>query len=95
MNREGLVKAMSRGNKLGVGVNETVLQSFIEEVSRELGDGGKVKVKGFGNFEVTRRNSCTGFNPKTREKIATKASVIPKFKPSPLLKASLAEDGVV
>ena len=51
-----------------------------------LADGEKVKVIGFGNFEVRDRAARKGRNPQTGEEISIAASKVPAFKPGKALK---------
>jgi DNA-binding protein HU-beta len=56
------------------------LNAFIETVSEELKNKGKVTLVGFGTFAVAHRKEKTGVNPKTGDKIAIKAKDVPVFK---------------
>ena len=66
--------------------NEDVLNAFVNAVSKELKRGGKVKLVGFGTFEVGKRAARTGRNPQTGAEIKIKASEKPKFKAGKALK---------
>jgi len=65
---------------------EILVNSFIETVSDELSNKGKVTLVGFGTFAVAHRKEKTGVNPKTGEKITIKARHVPVFKPGKTLK---------
>ena len=56
------------------------LDAFLESIKEELGNGGKVTLVGFGNFEVAERAERMGRNPKTGEEMLIAASKAPKFK---------------
>ena len=86
MNKTELIEAMAKSNKLSKKENETVLNSFVEAVEKELKKGGKVQLVGFGTFEVGKRAARTGRNPQTGEEIKIKASKAPKFKAGKALK---------
>lgn len=54
-----------------------------------LETGEKLKVAGFGNFEVKQKNNRRGRNPQTGEAITIKARRILTFKPSMVLRNAL------
>ncbi|MCO5114658.1 MAG: integration host factor subunit alpha [Bdellovibrionaceae bacterium] len=51
-----------------------------------LNDGQKVKISGFGNFEVREKESRVGRNPQTGDQIIIDARRVLSFKPSQVLK---------
>lgn len=57
-----------------------------------LEDGTKIKISGFGNFEVRDKNARPGRNPQTREELTISARRILRFKPSQKLKDRLNAD---
>lgn len=54
-----------------------------------LGDGGKVKISGFGNFLVREKKERIGRNPQTGEQLKISARRVLTFRPSQVLKAKL------
>ena len=86
MNRTELISAMSEKSELTKVDTEKALKAFIDTVTEELKNGGKVQLVGFGTFEVTERAECQGRNPKTGEAITIPASKSPKFKAGKALK---------
>ena len=76
-----------------VGFPRTELEEIVEEtfaiIKRTVLGEGKVKLTGFGNFEVRYRKPRRGRNPQTGEgmMIAGRKSLV--FKPSPALKKSV------
>jgi len=54
-----------------------------------LETGGKVKISGFGNFEVKQKADRRGRNPQTGDTITITARRVLTFKPSVLLKQAL------
>jgi len=54
-----------------------------------LGTGEKIKIAGFGTFEVKQKKDRTGRNPQTGEAITIDARRILTYKPSNLLKARI------
>ena len=86
MNRTELISAMSEKSELTKVDTEKALKAFIDTVTEELKNGGKVQLVGFGTFEVTERAERQGRNPKTGEAITIPASKSPKFKAGKALK---------
>ncbi len=86
MNKTELVDAMAEQTELSKKDVEKVLKSFVDVVSQELKDGGKVQLVGFGTFEVSERAAREGRNPQTGETMEIKASKAPKFKAGKALK---------
>jgi len=86
MNKTELVAAMVNQTNLAKKDVEAVLNSFMEVVTKELQDGEKVQLVGFGTFEVAERAARTGRNPSTKEVIEIPASKAPKFKAGKALK---------
>lgn len=54
-----------------------------------LANGEKVKISGFGKFEVRQKKSRVGRNPQTGERITITARKVLNFSPSQVLKAML------
>lgn len=86
MNKQELIDAMAKADKLSKADNERVLSAFVDAVTKELKKGGKVQLVGFGTFEVGKRAARTGRNPQTGAEIKIKASKAPKFKAGKALK---------
>ena len=86
MNRTELISAMSEKSELTKVDTEKALKAFIDTITEELKNGGKVQLVGFGTFEVTERAERQGRNPKTGEAITIPASKSPKFKAGKALK---------
>ena len=80
MNRTELIDAIAKETQLTKKDVEAVLKSFIDVVTGELKEGGKVQLVGFGTFEVSERAAREGRNPQTGESMEIKASKAPKFK---------------
>jgi integration host factor subunit alpha len=51
--------------------------------------GEKIKISGFGNFEVKQKKDRKGRNPQTAETITIEARKILSFKPSMLLRQAM------
>ena len=86
MNKVELVAAIAEKSELTKVDAEKALKAFIDTVTDELKNGGKVQLVGFGTFEVAKRAERQGRNPKTGEAITIPASKSPKFKAGRSLK---------
>ncbi len=86
MNKTELVAAISKETKLTKKDTEAAVNAFVDVVSKELKNGGKIQLVGFGTFEVSKRAAREGRNPQTGETMKIKASKAPKFKAGKALK---------
>ena len=89
MNKTELVAAIAEQTQLSKKDTEAALKAFIDVVSAELKNGGKVQLVGFGTFEVVERPERTGRNPQTKKTITIPASKAPKFKAGKALKETV------
>ena len=65
------------------------LESVFSIMKNTLETGEKLKIAGFGNFEIKQKADRRGRNPQTGESITIEARRILTFKPSPLLKKAI------
>ena len=73
-----------------VGLNKREAKEFVDaffDALREaLEQGRQVKLSGFGNFDLRRKNQRPGRNPKTGEEIPISARTVVTFRPGQKLK---------
>ncbi len=69
-----------------------IVETVFETMKQSLERGEKVKISGFGNFEVREKKQRVGRNPQTGEEILIEARRVLVFRPSQLLKAALNEE---
>jgi integration host factor subunit alpha len=73
-----------------VGLNKREAKEFVDaffDALREALEGGRqVKLSGFGNFDLRRKNQRPGRNPKTGEEIPISARTVVTFRPGQKLK---------
>ena len=62
------------------------VDAFFEVVREALERGEQVKLSGFGNFDLRRKNQRPGRNPKTGEEIPISARRVVTFRPGQKLK---------
>lgn len=86
MNKTELVAAMAEQAEMTKKDAEKALTAFTEVVAKELKNGGKVQLVGFGTFEVSERSAREGRNPQTGETMKISACKAPKFKAGKALK---------
>ena len=89
MNKTELINAMAEKAELSKKDAEKALNAFIDTVTEELADGGKVQLIGFGAFETSERAARMGRNPQTGEEMEIPASIVPKFKAGKALKEAV------
>ncbi|MCD8181926.1 MAG: HU family DNA-binding protein [Bacteroides sp.] len=80
MNKAELINAMAAESGLSKADSKKALDAFIASVTKELKQGGKVALVGFGTFGVSERAARTGINPATKAKINIPAKKVAKFK---------------
>ncbi len=66
-----------------------MLESVLSIMKTTLETGEKIKIAGFGNFEVKQKKDRRGRNPQTGEAITIDARRILTFKPSSLLRQAI------
>jgi integration host factor subunit alpha len=67
--------------------SKDMVEAFFEIVHGTLVDGHDVKLSGFGNFNIRRKASRPGRNPRTGESIPIKARNVVTFHASHKLKS--------
>lgn len=80
MNKTDLVQAVSERTGVTKKDVSQVVDSVFEVIQDTLGQGDKVQLVGFGNFEIRERAARKGRNPQTGEEIEIAASRVPAFK---------------
>ena len=77
--------------ELGLNKREAreIVEMFYVEISEALEKNDKVKISGFGNFELKDKKSRPGRNPKTGEEVDISARRVVTFKPGQKLRAKV------
>jgi len=70
-------------------VVKKIVQSFLNEVIHELGQGNRLEFRDFGVFEIRERAPRIAQNPKTLERVPVPAKRTVKFKVGRLMKMAL------
>jgi len=79
MNKNELVAAVADEAKISKGDAQSAVDAVFSVITRELKKGGDVRLVGFGNFSVARREASTGRNPQTGAQVQIPARNVPKF----------------
>lgn len=79
MNKNELIAAVA--DKAGLAKTEagSAVEAVFDTISAELKKGGDVRLIGFGNFSVSRREASKGRNPSTGAEVDIPARNVPKF----------------
>lgn len=67
-------------------VAKDIIQMFLDEIIRELGNGNRLEFREFGVFEIKERAARKAQNPRTLEKVSVPAKRVVKFKVGRLMK---------
>ena len=80
MHKTEFINAVAEKSGLSKVDAKKAVEAFVETVSRELKEGGKVALLGFGSFSVAEKAARKGVNPKTKQPIEIPARKSVKFK---------------
>ncbi len=78
-------------DKIGLSKKESsqIIELIFEIMRTSLENGEKIKISGFGNFNIRQKKVRRGRNPQTGEEIEISARSVLTFKASPVLKKIL------
>ena len=91
MNKTELINIAAQNSGIAKKDTEKVLNAVLEAIVEAMVAGDRVQVSGFGTFETKMREARVGRNPRTKETIEIPAARVPAFKPSQVLKDSVAQ----
>ena len=80
MNKTEFINAVAEKSGLSKVDAKKAVEAFVETVSSELKEGGKLALLGFGSFSVAEKSARKGVNPKTKQPIEIPARKSVKFK---------------
>ena len=89
MTKAELVGVMASKAEISKAAAEKALKALTGGVTAALKKGQKVRLVGFGSFEVSKRAARKGRNPQTGAAIKIKARKTPKFRPGASLKKAV------
>ena len=79
MNKEELVKEVSKKAKVSQKATTDVVAAILETIEKSVAKGKKVTLVGFGTFEPRKRAARNGRNPQTGKEIKIPAKTVPAF----------------
>lgn len=79
MNKEELVKEVSKKTKVSQKATADVVAAILETIEKTVSKGKKVTLVGFGTFEARKRAARTGRNPQTGAELKIAAKTVPAF----------------
>ena len=79
MNKEELVKEISKKSKVSQKSAAAILSATLETIEKTVSKGKKVTLVGFGTFESRKRAARTGRNPQTGATLKIAAKKVPAF----------------
>jgi integration host factor subunit beta len=80
MNKSDLIKSLAEKQNIFVKEAGKVIDFIFKSFSEELGNGGRIEIRGFGVFYVKDYAPYKGRNPRTGEPISIKGKKLPVFK---------------
>ncbi|MBF0517019.1 MAG: integration host factor subunit alpha [Nitrospirae bacterium] len=69
--------------------SEEIIETILDTMKKTFSDGESIKISGFGTFNVRKKRSRRGRNPKTGQDIEITPRTVVTFKPSNHLKVKV------
>ena len=79
MNKDELVKEISKKAGVSQKAASDILSATLETIEKTVSKGKKVTLVGFGTFEARKRAARTGRNPQTGAELKIAAKTVPAF----------------
>lgn len=73
---------------IGLSRNEAadIVSTILDEISKSLENGDKVKISSFGSFSINAKSERIGRNPKTGQEVPITPRRVMTFRPSHILR---------
>lgn len=83
------------GEKMGLAFKEStkIVDQVFDILKETLESGEKLKISGFGNFNIRAKRPRKGRNPQTGEEMVITGRKVVTFKPSNVLRKALNKAG--
>lgn len=81
MNKRDLAERISDMHDLTLKKAQDIVEDVFEEIKQKIAQGTKVRIVGFGSFEIRKRAARMGRNPHTGEKMMLEETMTPAFSP--------------
>ncbi len=92
MTKEDIVSRIWENLDLSKKQSSEIVEKLIENIKTVLQQEERLKIGGFGVFEVRKRKARMGRNPKTGENAEIKEGKSIKFKPGKTLRQMIADN---
>jgi integration host factor subunit alpha len=89
MTKKDLVERIHTSTGISKKDSHDILETVFSIMKDTLETGEKIKIVGFGNFEVRKKKDRKGRNPQNGEAMTITARRILSFKPSTILKSAI------
>lgn len=80
MNLAELVDVVAYKSGYTKAISKDIIKTTLEVISKEVTQGGRVSIVGFGAFYQAVRKEKTGRNPQTGDPVIIPASKVPRFR---------------
>ena len=80
MVKSELIIALAEKAKISLEEAELVVETTFGEMKQALREGRRVEIRGFGSFDLKKRDARVGRNPKTGASVKVPAKYVPHFK---------------
>lgn len=91
MTKADIVSIIASRTGLTKQETETVVDGFIEAVIEALKAGERIEIRGFGTYNVRKKNKRLARNPRTGEKVLIDEKYVPTFKISKEFKSAVSD----
>jgi integration host factor subunit alpha len=89
MTKADIAQRIQENTNLSKKGSAEMIEAVFSIIKKTLESGEKLKIAGFGTFEVKQKKDRRGRNPQTGEAITIEARQILTFKPSNLLRSAI------
>jgi integration host factor subunit alpha len=89
MTKADIAERIQAATGLSKKESANLMEAFFGILKATLESGEKLKISGFGNFEVKKKADRRGRNPQTGETITISARRVLTFKPSTVLRQAI------
>lgn len=89
MTKADIAEKIQAGTGMTKKESSELLEAVFSTIKATLESGEKLKISGFGNFEVKKKADRRGRNPQTGETIIIPARQVLTFKPSTVLRQAI------
>ncbi|ABB33271.2 LOW QUALITY PROTEIN: integration host factor, alpha subunit [Geobacter metallireducens GS-15] len=89
MTKEEIAELVSTKGAIQRREADEMVEVLLEQIKKTLEREDRIKITGFGNFEVKRKADRRGRNPQTGEALTIQSRRVLTFKPSAVLKNSI------